>query len=195
MTPSEKVQRDKTTDSGAHGSWYVPQDGDGDRFVGDPPPLHLIEYRDGAGEQGLRLCEDSTGLLIGPTDRRLQRAGIFVSQLRGEAYHEDACRLGDFAAGSPVQLVREPENPHDPKAVAVYDVTGRHHAAYINKLKARSLAKVLDAGVPMAAISIRGTGAGQKCYQIAILAADPNVLAHLLEPRPHHLAQPAHQLP
>ncbi|MDP9405386.1 MAG: HIRAN domain-containing protein [Actinomycetota bacterium] len=172
--------------------WYVESDGDADRFVGTPPPLHLIDYRDSGGERVLRLCEDSTGLLVGPTDRRLQRAGIFVSQLRGEAYHEQDCRRGDFAPGSPVKLVREPSNPHDPNAVAIYDSSGRHHAAYVNKQKARSLARLLDAGQELAAISIRGTKAGVACSQVAILAADPGVLRHLLSPRPTHLPPPAH---
>lgn len=60
--------------------WYVPAGGDVDRFVAEPgqmPPLHVIPYTTSAGEDVLTLCEDSTGLLVGPRDRRLQRAGIF----------------------------------------------------------------------------------------------------------------------
>lgn len=101
--------------------WYVPADGDGARFVGQdgaPPPLHLIDYRSG-GESVLRLCEDSTGLLVGPTDRRLARAGIYVSNLRGESYHPKECKAGDFGPGQPVRLIREPDNAYDPNAVAV----------------------------------------------------------------------------
>lgn len=81
--------------------WYVPVDGDRERFV-DPasgmPLLHLIRHYSG-GEDVLRLCEDSTGLLVGPTDRRLAPAGIYVSNLRGENYHKAACRRGDFSPG------------------------------------------------------------------------------------------------
>lgn len=70
----------------------MPQDGDQDRFIGQGgvPTLHLIPYRDVSGELVLRLCEDTTGFLIGPFYRRLPRAGIYVSQLRGEAYHQVA---------------------------------------------------------------------------------------------------------
>lgn len=176
-------------------SWYVPNDGNKTRFVGEGgiPRLHLIRYRDSGGELVLRLCEDATGLLVGPTDMRLPPAGIYVSQLRGEAYYQDACRVGDFSPGAPVRLVREPENPHDLNAVAVYDRTGQQRAAYVNKQMARRLAKLLDAGEPLQAVSIRGMAAGTRCDQIAVLAARPEVLARLLEPRPRHLPPPAHE--
>lgn len=175
-------------------SWYVPNDRDASRFtsVGGPPPLHLIEYRDSGGEKVLRLCEDSTGLLVGPSDNRLPKVGIYVSQLRGEAYHEAACRAGDFTPGAPVTLKREPDNPHDKNAVAVFDATGRHMAAYVNKQQAARLSKLLDAGKPVEAVSLRGTKGGSACSQVAILAAEPTVLQHLLSPRPSHLPTPAH---
>jgi hypothetical protein len=175
--------------------WYVPKDGNADRFVGQDgsPALHLIAYRDGGGESVLRLCEDSTGLLVSPTDTRLLKAGIYVSQLRGEAYHQAACRAGDFRPGQPVRLVREPDNQFDANAVAVYDDAGKHLAAYVNKQKARSLARLMDSGKPVAAISLRGTGPGVACDQVGVLAATPQVLDRLLEPRPGHLPTPAHE--
>lgn len=180
-----------TSDDG----WYVPRDGNQDRFVGADrfPPLHLVSYRDSYGELVLRLCEDATGLLVSPTDRRLARAGVFVSQLRGEAYRPASCKAGDFEPGSPVRLVREPANEFDPNAVAVYDHTGQHMAAYVNRQKARTLARLMDSGKPIEAVSIRGTGPGVACDQVAIVAASPEVLRRLLEPRPAHLPPPAHQ--
>lgn len=50
------------------------------------PPFRLIDYLQN-GEWWLRLCEDSTGLLISPTDQRIHRMGIFVLKLRGEKYN------------------------------------------------------------------------------------------------------------
>jgi hypothetical protein len=178
-------------------SWYVPHDGNRDRFAGQDgiPPLHLIRYGDTSGEEVLRLCEDSTGLLVSPSDTRLPRAGVYVSQLRGEYYHRAACRAGDFRPGQPVQLVREPANEFDPNAIAVYDSTRRHHAAYVNKQKAKMLSRLIDSGEPIEAVSIRGTRAGAACDQVAILAARPAVLKHLLAPRPGSLPRPAHGRP
>ncbi len=176
-------------------SWYAPRDGNRDRFLGPNgiPPLRLIPYRDSSGELVWRLCEDSTGLLVGPSDVRLPRAGIYFSQLKGEWYHQAACRAGDFRPGAVVKLVREPDCEADPNAVAVYDATGRHLAAYVNKQKARMLAKLIDAGEPIEAISVRGTRPGVPCDQIAIIAARPDVIHHLRGPRPKDLPTPAHE--
>ncbi len=129
----------------------MPADGDGARFVGQdgaPPPLHLIDYRSG-GESVLRPCEDSTGLLVGPTDRRLARAGIYVSNLRGESYHPKECKAGDFGPGQPVRLIREPDNAYDPNAVAVTaDRARAQPAAYVNKAKARTWPSFSTRGQP-----------------------------------------------
>lgn len=175
--------------------WYAPSDGNKERFVdaGGLPTLRLIPYTDTSGERVLRLCENDTGLLIGPTDTRLAHAGILVSQLRGETYHKDACRRGDFSPGAAVQLVPEPDNPHDHRAVAVYDATGEHHCAYVNKQKARAYLKRLAAGEQLEAISLRGTPVGKTCEQVAVLAASPRVLALLLSPRPDGAPVPAHR--
>jgi hypothetical protein len=183
-------------DESSTDGWYVPHDGDADRFVSPHglPPLRLLRYEDTGGEYVLRLCENATGLLVGPSDRRLPRAGIYISQLRGEAYHQEACRAGNFYPGEQVHLVREPDNPHDPNAIAVYDPTGTHLAAYVNKQKARMLTKLLDAGAPIEAISVRGTRADIACDQVAILAASPEVLQHLLSPWPPEAAAPAHPM-
>ena len=158
----------EATTSAAPG-WYAEPDGDSGRFVaadGGMPTLHLIRYRDSRGESVLRLCEDATGLLVGPTDRRLAPAGIYVSNLQGEAYHKAACKVGDFSPGATVRLKREPENPHDP---------------------------LLDSGAVLRAVSLRGTGQRTPCQQIAILAARPEVVAHLLSVRPRGLPKPAHE--
>jgi hypothetical protein len=174
-------------------SWYVPHDGDKTRFIGPDslPALHLIAYTDTGGETVLRLCEDSTGLLIGRTDSRLAPAGVYVSQLRGEFYHQASCKAGDFYPGQPVTLRREPDNDFDNNA-AVYDATGEHLAAYVNKQKARLLAKLIDAGEVLQPISIRGTRAGVDCEQVAILVAKPMIIDRLTESRPHRLPPPAH---
>lgn len=66
-------------------------------------------------------------------------------------------------------------------------------AAYVNKAKARTLSKLLDQGADLAAVSLRGTASNTTCEQISVLVARPDVMAHLLSPRPRHLPRPAHQ--
>lgn len=167
-------------------SRYVPKD-DPDRFAGNPPPLHLVPY----GPDNFTLCEDSTGLLVGPTDRRLAKVGIYVAKLRGEAYHEAASRRGDFSPGTDVRLVPEPDNPHDSNAIAVTaDEDGAPTAGYISKGNAKRWGRLLVGGQPLRVIALRGTCAGEPCESISILAAHPALIAHLLSPRPLRLPRP-----
>ena len=181
-----------------HGSdlgWYTSQDGDSDALMGPDgaAALHLVPDRDTGGELALHLCEDTTGRMVGPHDSRLPLAGIYVSPLRGAAFHHLGCTAGDFHPGAPVRLVREPDNEFDPHAVAVYDLTGRHLAAYVSNQRARLLSRLIDAGEPIEAVSIRGTGPGVPCDQVVVLAASPDVLRRLLEPRPTYLPAPVHE--
>lgn len=166
-------------------SRYVPKDNP-QRFAGDPPPLHLVRMR---GE--LVLVEDSTGLLVGPTDRRLAKAGVYISRLRGEGYYKTACKRGDFAPGATVRLVPEPDNKHDPNAVRVTaDADGAPTAAYINKGAARRFGRLVSSGDPLRVISLKGTTSGAACDSITVLAGHPDLVAHLLAPRPRGLPRP-----
>jgi hypothetical protein len=175
--------------------WYTQQDGDTDALMGPDgaAALHLVPDHDTGGEVALHLCEDTTGHLVGPHDSRLPPAGIYVSPLRGAAFHQLGCTAGDFHPGARVRLVREPDNEFDPYAVAVYDVTGRHLAAYVSNQRARLLSRLIDAGEPLEAVSIRGTRPGVACDQVVVLAAPPHLLRRLLEPRPTYLPAPVHE--
>jgi hypothetical protein len=167
---------------------YVPSDGPKDRFTPPPgamPQLHLIEYGD-----GLRLCEDSSGLLVGPTDRRLAAAELHVTILRGMAYYAKAASAADLAPGQPLRLVEEPGNPHDRFAIAVHSADGIGPVGYVNKQKARVWSGLLAEGAEWATISLRGTGPGKSCGAVAILSASPAVVRHVLSPRPAGLHTP-----
>jgi len=175
-------------------SWYYPAGTDESVFRGPNgrPSIHAISYTDSTGEHVLRLVNDRTGLLIGPTDRRLPKLGLFVAQLRGETHHQAACRAGDFAPGATLRLVLEPENEHDPYAVAVFDSTGEHKAGYFNKQKARTVSRILAEGTTLNAVSFRGTPANRRCDAVGVIAAESSLLAHVLAPRPEQLPKPAH---
>jgi HIRAN domain len=175
------------------GDGYVPTDRDMSRFIGADglPSLRLIPYRDSSGGDVLQLCEDTTGLLVKLQDARLPAAGVLASKLRGEAYYQDSCRAGDFRPGAEVMLVPEPNNPHDDRAVAVFDRTGQHRAGYMNKQKARAyLARRESSEDDLVAISVRGQAPGVETPYVAIIAATPEVLAHLLSPRPEGAPAP-----
>ena len=57
--------------------------------------------------------------------------GVRVVKLAGASYRADALQDEAFAPGRRLALVREPENEHDPNAVAVWDAERRLQAGYV----------------------------------------------------------------
>jgi HIRAN domain len=56
---------------------------------------------------------------------------VRVVKLAGASYRADALQDDAFAPGRRLALVREPENDHDPNAVAVFDTDRRVQAGYV----------------------------------------------------------------
>ena len=56
---------------------------------------------------------------------------IRVVKLAGSSYRADALQDDAFAPGRRLALLPEPENEHDPNAVAVYDAERRLQAGYV----------------------------------------------------------------
>ncbi|HZC75533.1 MAG TPA: HIRAN domain-containing protein [Gaiellaceae bacterium] len=54
-----------------------------------------------------------------------------VVKLAGASYRAEALQAEAFAPGRRLALVPEPENKHDPNAVAVYDAERRLQAGYV----------------------------------------------------------------
>jgi hypothetical protein len=78
------------------------------------------------GESGYWLRDAATGEALRWDDPRLR-----VVKLAGASYREEALQDDAFAPGRRLALVREPENEHDPNAVAVYDAERRVQAGYV----------------------------------------------------------------
>ena len=78
------------------------------------------------GESGYWLREAATGDPMKWDDPRIR-----VVKLAGASYRADALQDEAFAPGRRLALVREPENEHDPHAVAVYDTERRLQAGYV----------------------------------------------------------------
>lgn len=127
----------------------------------------------------LVIFTDDLAGMVNPTSARLHSLGLYCFRIRGVTHHEAAVRSGDFRPGARVRLVREPDNEHDPNAIGVYAAGAERPAGYVNKLNARRLAKRLDAGENLAAISVRGDRPGVDTIAPWVLVAAPDVLAHL----------------
>jgi hypothetical protein len=78
------------------------------------------------GESGFWLRDAATGDAMKWDDPRVR-----VVKLAGASYRTDALQDDAFAPGRRLALVREPENEHDPNAVAVWDGERRLQAGYV----------------------------------------------------------------
>jgi hypothetical protein len=78
------------------------------------------------GESGYWLRDAATGEAMRWSDDRVRVVKVAGASYRIEALQDDA-----FAPGHRLALVREPENEHDPNAVAVYDAERRVQAGYV----------------------------------------------------------------
>jgi HIRAN domain len=78
------------------------------------------------GPGGYWLRDAASGEPVRWSDERLR-----VVHLAGASYRLDALQDEGFAPGRRLALVREPENEHDPNAVAVWDAERRVQAGYV----------------------------------------------------------------
>jgi hypothetical protein len=78
------------------------------------------------GESGYWLRDAATGEAMRWDDPRVR-----VVKLAGASYRLEALQDDAFAPGRRLALVHEPENEHDPYAVAVWDAHRRVQAGYV----------------------------------------------------------------
>jgi hypothetical protein len=78
------------------------------------------------GESGYWLRDAATGEALRWNDGPLR-----VVKLAGSSYRGDALQDDGFEPGRRLALVPEPENEHDPNAVAVWDAERRVQAGYL----------------------------------------------------------------
>lgn len=135
----------------------------------DLEPGHV--YRDAAGHVNVRLMvggdrlvfvlPEVGGSLVNPKGPGLRHVGLLTTYARGSTYHLPAFRAADLRKGRPVELRREPDNPHDRNAVALWVPGGRAPFGYVQRGRAASLAKRLDTGERMAAVTLFGPARGR----------------------------------
>src|SRR5215471_14083285 len=78
------------------------------------------------GESGFWLRDAASGEAMKWDDPRVR-----VVKLAGASYRDEALQDEGFAPGRRLALVPEPDNEHDPNAVAVYDAGRRLQAGYV----------------------------------------------------------------
>ena len=98
---------------------------------------------------------DEDGRFLARDAPQLAARGLVVAPVAGAARHHADALAGDGAApGSPLVLRRDPDNEHDPNAIAVH-VAGGAQLGWVPREVAARVAAQLDAGTTWSALSLR----------------------------------------
>jgi hypothetical protein len=104
---------------------------------------------------GYHLVDAASGRFLGRDAPELAARGLRVCGVAGAGrHHAEALGSEGATPGRPLSLRRDPENPHDPSAIAV-DVPGGEQAGWVPREIAAELAPELDAGRPWSAVVLR----------------------------------------
>jgi hypothetical protein len=105
---------------------------------------------------GYQLVEPDTGRYLARDAPELGARGLRVAGVAGAArHHADAVAAEDVGPGRPLALRRDPDNPHDPSAIAVDPADGGEQVGWVPREIAAELAPELDAGTAWAAVVLR----------------------------------------
>lgn len=158
---------------------YAPKE-DEDRYLvrndEGRPMLHLVE----AGDRLAIWSPVDGGALINPKGAGLRTLGLYSSQARGTRYHLSAYRRADLRPGQWIELRRQPDNEHDRNAVAMHAPGAVAHFAFVQRGRAPAVARRIDAGEDMAAVSMRGVGKGRTDGTSWLLIGSRADLEHML---------------
>jgi hypothetical protein len=104
---------------------------------------------------GYHVVDPDSGRILGRDALELAERGLRIAGVAGAAaHHADLLASDVVAPGRPLVLRRDPDNPHDPNAIAVDAETGGQ-AGWVPREVAVDLAAEIDAGRPWSAIVLR----------------------------------------
>jgi hypothetical protein len=103
---------------------------------------------------GYQLVDRDTGAFLPRDAPQLAQRGLHVAGVAGAGRHHAAALASEAAApGRPLELRRDPGNPHDPNAIAVH--AGGDQLGFVPRELAAEIAPELDAGRAWAAVVLR----------------------------------------
>jgi hypothetical protein len=94
------------------------------------------------------------GRYLGREAPELAAAGLRIAGVAGAArHHGDALAADAAQPGRPLELRRDPANPHDANAIKV--LAGGEQVGWVPRAVAEEIAPALDAGEPFSAVVLR----------------------------------------
>ena len=116
-------------------------------------------YPEDGGEvwiSGYQVIDPESGRYLARDAPQLAGRGLRVAAVAGAArFHADALASDAAGPGKPLVLRRDPENPHDPDAIAVHAEGGGEQLGWVPRELAAELAGELDAGREWSAVVLR----------------------------------------
>jgi HIRAN domain len=104
---------------------------------------------------GYSIVDPDSGRFLARDDPALAARGLCVAGVAGAGqHHAEALEAEDVGPGRPLELRRDPGNPHDPNAIAVHAARG-DQVGWVPRDLAAELAPELDAGRPLSAVVLR----------------------------------------
>jgi HIRAN domain len=128
---------------------------------------------------GYHVVDPESGRYLGRDAPELAGRGLRVAGLAGAArHHAEALASDEVAPGRALRLRRDPDNPHDPHAIAVHPAGGGDQVGWVPRELAAELAGDLDAGRPWSAVVLREQRASPRDPRTGVtmlLAAAPSI--------------------
>jgi hypothetical protein len=104
---------------------------------------------------GYQLVDAESGRYLGRDAPELAERGLRVAGVAGASrHHADALAAESAAPGDPLELRRDPDNEHDPNAIAVHARDGEQ-LGWVPRELAVEVAPRIDAGEPWSALVLR----------------------------------------
>jgi HIRAN domain len=104
---------------------------------------------------GYSIVDAASGRFLPRDDPALAARGLRVAAVAGAGrHHAEALEAEDVGPGRPLELRRDPDNPHDPNAIAVHAPAGPQ-VGWVPRELAEELAPELDAGRAASAVVLR----------------------------------------
>jgi hypothetical protein len=105
---------------------------------------------------GYHIVDGGSGRYLARDAPELAARGLRVVGVAGAgAHHAEALASEAVTPGRPLELRRDPRNPHDPNAIQVHPVGGGAQVGWVPREVAAELAPELDAGRPWSAVVLR----------------------------------------